>query len=238
MKRIAIVEDEDRAAEQLISYIARYEGESGQRFDVQRFSSADEFLSGYSPVYAVVFMDIQMPGTNGMDAAVRLRALDRTISVLFITSLVQFAQKGYEVDAVGFLVKPVAYYDFLLKFRKALDLYVMNEERSISLALPGGMCRLSTDRLMYVEIISHRLYYHLVDDVVEMTGALSGAERQLAPYGFLRCNNCYLVNPRFVVKVKGQEVQVGNATLQISRPKRAAFLEGLAAWFAGKGGTP
>ena len=73
MKRIAIVEDEDRAAEQLISYIARYEEESGQRFEVQRFSSADEFLSGYSPVYAAVFMDIQMPGTNGMDAAVRLR---------------------------------------------------------------------------------------------------------------------------------------------------------------------
>lgn len=148
----------------------------------------------------------------------------------------QYAQRGYEVDAVSFLVKPVSYYDFYMKFEKALDVYVMNEERSITLSLPGGLCHISTDKLMYVEIIRHRLYYHLVDDVIEMTGVLSNVEQQLSEYGFLRCNNCYLVNPKFVVKVKGSDVQVGNRTLQISRPKRAAFLAALANWFANTGG--
>ena len=89
---------------------------------------------------------------------------------------------------------------------------------------------------MYVEIINHRLYYHLIDDVIEMTGVLSDVEEELRVYGFLRCNNCYLINPKFVVRVRGLEVVVGNRTLQISRPRRTAFLAELADWYAGTAG--
>ena len=184
MKNIAIVEDEDRAADILRSYIAKYEKENNTEFNVVRFADANDFLSSYKSIYAVVFMDIQMPFSNGMDASMELRKTDKTVSIIFITNLVQYAPKGYDVDAVSFLVKPVSYYDFSLKFRKALDIYVMNEERGITINLPGGMCRISTDKLMYVEIMKHRLYYHLIDDVLEMTGVLTKIENQLADFGF------------------------------------------------------
>lgn len=236
MKNIAIVEDEKGAAETLRDYIAKYAEENGQQFNVVRFKNAADFLEDYKAIYAVVFMDIQMPKMNGMDGAMELRKLDKTVSIIFITNLVQYSQKGYEVDAVSFLVKPVSYFDFSLKFRKALNIYVMNEERSITIKYRGGLCRISTDKLMYVEIIAHRLYYHLIDDDIEITGVLSEVEKELSEYGFLRCNSCYLVNPKFVVAVKGNEVQVGNRTLQISRPRRAAFLAELANWYAGQGG--
>ena len=237
MKNIAVVEDQDGAASKLASYIEKFAAQTEQKFNIVRFRTGTDFLEDYRAVYAVVFMDIQMLGINGMDAAVELRRRDKTVSIIFITNLVQYAQKGYEVDAVGFLVKPVNYYDFSMKFQKALDIYVMNEERGITLSLPGGMCRISTDKLMFVEIINHRLYYHLVDDVVEMTGVLSNVEKQLHDYGFLRCKKCYLVNPKFIVSVRNSEVQVGNHTLQISRPRRAAFMAELANWFAGNGGN-
>ncbi len=236
MRNIAVVEDEDMAADLLISYIQRYSQLSGEKFNVSRFTNAADFLENYRAIYAVVFMDIQMPKMNGMDGAMELRKLDKTVSIIFITNLVQYSQKGYEVDAVSFLVKPVSYFDFSLKFRKALNIYVMNEERSITIKYRGGLCRISTDKLMYVEIIAHRLYYHLIDDDIEITGVLSEVEKELSEYGFLRCNSCYLVNPKFVVAVKGNEVQVGNRTLQISRPRRAAFLAELANWYAGQGG--
>ena len=236
MRNIAVVEDEDMAADLLISYIQRYSQLSGEKFNVSRFTNAADFLENYRAIYAVVFMDIQMPKMNGMDGAMELRKLDKTVSIIFITNLVQYSQKGYEVDAVSFLVKPVSYFDFSLKFRKALNIYVMNEERSITIKYRGGLCRISTDKLMYVEIIAHRLYYHLIDDDIDITGVLSEVEKELSEYGFLRCNSCYLVNPKFVVAVKGNEVQVGNRPLQISRPRRAAFLAGLANWYAGQGG--
>ena len=140
MRNVAIVEDEQGAGDLLQSYIERYASENNIQFNVVRFSNAADFLEGYMPIYAVVFMDIQMPKMNGMDGAVELRKLDKTVSIIFITNLVQYARKGYEVDAVSFLVKPVSYYDFYMKFEKALDVYVMNEERSITLSLPGGLC--------------------------------------------------------------------------------------------------
>ena len=134
MKNIAILEDEDGAAELLISYIEKYSAVTGQKFEIMRFKSAVEFLADYKSVYAVIFSDIQMPEMNGMDAAVELRKRDKTVSIIFITNLVQYAQRGYEVDAVSFLVKPVSYFDFSMKFKKALDIYVMNEERSFRIS--------------------------------------------------------------------------------------------------------
>ena len=236
MRNIAIVEDEDDAAKQLLSYIDRYAATYSQQYHAVRFHSAEDFLADYKAIYAVVFMDIQMAGINGMDAAEQLRKVDKTVSIIFISNLVQYAQKGYEVDAVSFLVKPVSYFDFSLKFRKALDIYVMNEERSITIKYRGGLARISTDKLMYVEIIAHRLYYHLIDGDLEVTGVLSEVEQELAAYGFLRCNKCYLVNPKFVLGVKGSDVQVGDTTLQISRPRRAAFFFFFFNWYAGQGG--
>ena len=58
-------------------------------------------------------------------------------------------------------------------------------------------------------------------------------EEELRSFGFLRCNQCYLVNPQFIVNVKGQTVQVGSDLLAISRPRKAAFMTELAKWYAG-----
>ena len=69
MKQIAIVEDETPAAQTLTEYIARYAAETGQEFEVTRSESGEKFLREYRPIYAVVFLDIQMPGRDGMETA-------------------------------------------------------------------------------------------------------------------------------------------------------------------------
>ena len=237
MRNIAIVEDNDNSARILLEHIQRYTEENQIKLNVVRFNNADEFLANYQQIYSVVLMDIQMPGTDGMSAAYQLREIDKTVSIIFITTMVQFAQKGYEVNAISFMVKPVNYYDFSLKFKKALDISVMNENRNITLNTKNGICRISTDKIIYVEIVKHRLFYHLVDEVIEMTGVLSEVESLLKEFGFLRCNQCYLVNPRFIVSVKGKEVFVGNTSLQISRPRHNQFMKDLTNWYAGRIGN-
>jgi DNA-binding LytR/AlgR family response regulator len=236
MRNIAIVEDEDQAAAVLTGYIEKYAEKYNQEFNIVRFHNGLDFLKDYQSTYSVVFMDIQMPNCNGMNVAFNLREIDKTVSIIFVTNLSQYAQKGYEVDAVSYLIKPVSYYDFELKFRKGLDIYAMNEEQKVTITVAGGFCRISTDKLMYVEVVKHRLYYHLVDDVIEVTGVLSKVEEELKQYGFMRCNQCFLVNPKFVVSVKGYDVLVGNETLTISRPRKNAFMEELTTWLAGSEG--
>lgn len=234
---IAIVEDDNTAATVISGFIDRYSKENSVELYAKRYETADKFLEDTESRYSVVLFDVKMPGTSGMDAAFEFRKRDKTASVLFITSMTQMAQKGYEVDAVGYLIKPVGYYDFSLKLKKALEVYTFNEKRNVTITIPGGLCRISMNKLIYVEIANHRLRYHLVDDVIEMSGALSRAEEELANYGMLRCNSCYLVNPEFIRSVKGNDLWIGNEVLRISRPKRQKFLEQLAEWYAGRGGV-
>ena len=234
MRNIAIVEDNDEYVEVITNFINQYKQENNEELNIIRYRTADDFLKNYQQIFSTVLMDIQMPGTDGMTAAFELRKIDKTVSIIFITSLVQFAQKGYEVNAVSFLLKPINYYDFSLKLKKALDINLMNEIRNITLNTKNGICRISTDKIMYVEIIKHKLIYHLVDEDIEITGVLSEVEKELSNYSFLRCNQCYLVNPKFIVAVKGKEVLVGKVYLQISRPRYAQFMKDLTNWFAGR----
>lgn len=233
MINIAIVEDDDTASELLLSFIKKYKESENIDLSIKLFRTATAFLKEYHYNYSLVFMDIQMPEMNGMEAAIKLREMDKVVSIIFITSMVQYAQKGYEVDAVSFMIKPIKYSDFYLKMKKAISLSRMNELRDMTINIPSGICRISTSRLMYVEIVSHRLKYHLVDQVIEMSGTLASVEKNLVDCGFLKCNNCYLLNPIFILEVKGLDVKVGNEILRISRPKRNKFLEGLASWYAG-----
>lgn len=234
MINIAIVEDEDFSAGALKDFLARYEKEENVKFDVRRYVSADEFLRDYTPYFAVAFFDIQMPGTNGMDAAFALREKDKNISLIFITSMTQYAVRGYEVDAVSYILKPVNYYELAMKLKKALALYFSKEKKSIEIKLPNGMYEISSDKLMYVEISGHRLVYRMTDDEVKLSGTLSEVEKQLCGEGFLRCNSCYLVNPSHIKKIDGYDIYIGDTVLRISRPRYKSFMSDFIAATVGR----
>ena len=233
MYNIAIVEDNDNDAKLLESFITLISEKEKTSYNVTRFRSAVDFLKDFQSIYAVVLLDVEMPGMNGVEASVEIRKIDKTCSIIFTTNLIQYAQKGYEVDAVAYLIKPVQYFDFALKFKKALDVYALNEDRDFSVKSAKGPCRISTNKLMYVEVVRHRLYYHLVEETLEVTGTITKAEEELKSFGFLKCNQCYLINPRFISKIQGFELTIGNNVLLISRPRKKAFLEELANWYSG-----
>lgn len=236
MVKIAIVEDDSAAAKLLASYLDRFAREHDTAFEVSTYQDAVSFLDPYRPCFDVVFMDIELPHMNGMDAARRLRELDRQIVLVFVTNMAQYAVKGYEVDALDFIVKPVAYPDFAFKMKRVLNALKVSRERQIAIPLARkGMCRVSVSKLLYVEVANHKLRYHFADQILESGGALSKVEHELRTWNFLRCNSCYLVNPQYIEWVRGYTVKVGDDELQISHPKRKEFIKGLTEWLA-KGG--
>lgn len=230
---VAIVEDNPAEADLLESYFKRYSASCSDTFQLTRFQNGSEFLNNYQPIYNLIMMDVNLPKCNGMDASVCLRKIDQSVALIFVTSMIQYAVKGYEVDALDFLLKPVSYQNFSLKLKRALCYFRQSSNQEILIPLQDGVCRISTSRIKYIEVINHSLIYHTLDGDIPSKGKLSDLEDRLGSAHFVRCNRCYLVNLAFVRTVRGSVLIVDTDELQISRPKRAAVLEAMNNYLGG-----
>lgn len=110
MIRIAIVEDETVYKEQLIEYLKEFEQERSETLKIDTFSDGDEIVENYQAQFDIILMDIQMNFMDGMSAAEEIRKIDSEVVIIFITNLAQYAIKGYEVDALDYILKPISYF--------------------------------------------------------------------------------------------------------------------------------
>ena len=101
--------------------------------------------------------------------------------------------------------------------------------------LEGGLRRLDTVQIYYLESEGHRVHFYTEDGEFTAPGALKTFEEKLAACPFARCNSGYLVNLAQVRGVQQGVVEVGPYELQVSRPKRKSFLAALADYIGGEG---
>ena len=234
MAKIAVVEDNDAMRAQLCGFIAQYAQESGHQLDVTAFSDGAQLVEPYRPGFDIIFLDIEMPTLGGMPTAERIRRQDPDVVLVFVTNMAQYAIKGYEVDALDYVLKPVSYGAFCTKLSRAIQRVQRRKGGQVALQLSGGgMQLLDTGDILYLETRNRMLYYHTATQEYAVRGSLAGAEKQLAAYHFARCNQCYLVNLQYVRGVENDFVQVGDARLEISRRQKAAFMTAVASYLGG-----
>lgn len=188
MIRIAVVEDDPLCQAQLTEHIRRYGAENQVEFQITCFSDGLDIAEEYRPVYDIILLDIEMPQLDGMAAARRIRDFDPAVILIFITNMGQYAIKGYEVDTLDFVLKPVSYFQFSLKLKKAVSSLRNRASRDLLLTLEGGIKRVSSDCICYIEVQGHRLIVHCEDGDYALSGALRDMERQLEGQHFIRCN--------------------------------------------------
>jgi len=227
MVRIAIVEDDVDYRGQLSAYLERYSEEKKEKLNIKTFHDGDAIVSGYKPDFDIIFMDIQMKIMDGMKAAQCIREMDENVIIIFITNMAQYAIQGYSVNAINFILKPVSYLTFSEELSKAIRRLKERVKASLIIKKKEGLVRLDISHITYIESQGHKILIHSDQGVIETIETMKNLELQLLKYKFYRCNNCYLVNLRFVESIQHNIVTVAGETLQISRPRKKAFMEAL-----------
>ena len=235
MRNVAIVEDDKGASEKLKELLDQFGREKGEDFQYFVFTSAEVFLTNYKAFYDVVFMDIELPGLNGMEAARKLRALDKDVVLVFVTNMAQFAVGGYEVGAFDFILKPITYARFYLKFVRIMQKIRTSDETQIVIKGKQFTRCVSASTIKYVEVQNHALIYHTTDGDIIGGGSMKEAARLLADKNFALCNQSYLVNLKYVREFSKTSVLVGEDWLLISRPKKQEFMNAVQSYLNGGG---
>lgn len=227
MIHIAIVEDEKIYMRQLEEYVERYREENDCEIKISRFTDGDEILAEYKGDYDIILMDIQMRFVDGMSAAEQIREMDSEVIIMFITNMVQYAVRGYEVDALDYIVKPVEYFAFSQKLNRAIERMKKKEHKFISIPLEDGVQKLELENIYYVESQGHAMRYHTKKGDYISRGIMKELEEVLIPYGFFRSGKSFLVNMKYVDGMKANFCIICGETLPVSRMKRKSFMEAL-----------
>lgn len=234
MLSVVVIEDDSNYSNALKALLLKYSHDSGEEIKVSVFGNAEDFLNNYKPLYDIIFMDIRLPGMDGMEAAEELRQIDTETAIIFITDMKQFAVRGYKVNALDFFVKPVSYFDLKLR----LDRYRMIKKTllpPIVIHLSGiGDKIMSSDNLYYIEIMNQDLTYHTANGIfTSRSVGLKALEADLHQRGFARCSASCLVNLRWCEEINKDSVNVNGKTIKISRGLKRDFITRLSNYFTG-----
>lgn len=228
MVSIAIVDDDAEARELLGGYITRFAAERALDTQITGFTDAAELLHHYKPDYDIIFLDIEMAQVDGIRAAKVIRETDPATIIVFVTNMAQLAIKGYEVEALDFVVKPVDYYSFAMVMRKALQRIERRQNKTIRLVTRDTVRVVPLDRIDYVDVQDHYITYHTTDGDITVKGTLGQAETALEHGNFMRCNRWYLVNVDNITGIDGNTITVGGEHIEVSRSKKPEILRAVA----------
>lgn len=237
MLKIAIVENDGEQSARLDGYVKMFAKESGEECMTILFTNGVDFVTDYTEDFDVVFMDIDMPLMDGMTAAEKLRIKDENVSIVFVTNLAQYALKGYKVNALDYLVKPVDYFEFAVELKKIVRMRRTRAGDFVWLTAQGILKRIPVMDIVYIDISDHEIRVHTKSETVSYRGTLKETEEKLVGKPFSRCHNCFIVNLYYVIGVDGDVVDLGKyGGVYISRNRRKKFMTDLTSYIATHGG--
>lgn len=232
MVHIAVVEDDGADAGTLTEFLSQYAEENQLQFQVTHFANAVLLLDRYKANYDLIFMDIKLPRMSGMEAAAQIRQIDRSVTLVFVTNMVQYAIEGYAVEAFDYILKPLSYQAFQLKLKRILAHVGNRGTERIVIRAEGETVALQFREIRYVEVEGHYLNWHLDGKVYRSLGPLKALGQQL-PESYCAISRWCVVNMQYVRSVVGDDVLLEGQKLRIGRAYKQQFLQTYAEFMVG-----
>ena len=232
MIKIAIVEDDISYSDQLKEYLHRYHNEYSENFDIHTYSDGDAIVENYHSQYDIILMDVEMRFMDGMAAAEEIRAKDKEVVIIFITNMPQYAIRGYAVEALDYILKPVSYFAFSQRLSRAISRMKKREQKSVIISVKGGSIRLDISSIYYIESQGHDIIYHTLSEKYVSTGTMKDCEEALRPHHFFRGSKWYIINLQQVVGLEdGCAKLKSGKDIPLSRGRKKEFMEALAQYW-------
>ncbi len=223
--RIAICDDEPQCRQQAMQAIHECTRSLDILTDV--FENGNAFLQLFQKnPYDLVFLDIEMPEIDGIALARKLRELSRDVPIVFLTSHIEYALEGYEVNALRYLTKPIQ----SEKLQEMLG-YVMErmqEQRTLWLKTDMGEERVLIKEILYMEAQNQNILIRTAEREYLVRYNLGEYEKELSQDGFFRIHRGYLVSLRHIKSLGKHEVTLSeNTVLPVSRTREKNLKEAI-----------
>ena len=214
MIKIAFCDDDMEVLHQMNELLDRYRVERNEDITYAAFQSPFELLTeiekGIRP--DILFLDVVMPGQNGMDVAKEIRQYDTNMKIIFLTSSPEFAVESYSVGAYFYQLKPIWEESLFRLMDAVLAECEKKKKNSLILRSKDGITRIDLQQLEYCEVLGRKLLFHLENGaVLESAGSLDDLAGQLMQYSnFFRPHRSFLVNMEYIQNISSRSIKMVN----------------------------
>lgn len=214
MIRVALCDDDLSVLNGVNALIEQYRGRCNQEIVYVAFNSPLELLAEIEKGvrFDVLFLDVIMPGENGINTAKEIRQYDNVVKIIFLTSSSEFAIESYTVGAYFYQIKPIWEENFYSLMDSVISECRKEDRGSLVLRCKGGITRISLEQLEYCEVIGRTLLFHMDNGtVLESSGSMEELCSQLTQYdNFLRPHRSFLVNMEYIQSISYKAITMKN----------------------------
>ena len=181
----------------------------------------------------LLFLDIQMPDINGISF---MQTLGKDQLVVFTTAYTEYAVKSYELNAVDYLVKPIAFERFFQAVGKATDQLSRrnliqqpatadDEQDQIFIKADSKIYNVTLGDIDYVEAYGEYVLIHRGADRLMPLLQLGKLEELLPATRFIRVHRSYIVQFSKIEAIQGNSIWIGKKEIPVSRTYRDMLME-------------
>ena len=218
---IAICDDEIAIREQIKELIEK------TGVCPELYETGDSLLAA-GKQFDIVFLDIQMEGTDGIETAKKLRKRDEDTILIFITAIREYVFEAFDVAAFHYLLKPVEEDKFREVFRRAereLEKRKKQQRETVFVKTRNRSFTLEKDSILYIESRGKKVEIHTTGGTVEAYASMNEMEGQLG-CGFFRCHRGYLVNMAYVAEYDSGSITLNSGEyVYLAKEKYGEFVK-------------